>query len=191
MVSNPEAFSLGGNEPKSNDHFAFHSIRVSHLQFVLEVLVGDSPVVNGIAGLKSIEYTVASSKALSYLVRSLWRTRVHSDQTFSFNKKHSYHMWKDRFFPVCNKQIFLVWFPAPAYPDLTRPNLHKKVFQEKLITSTLSSLTSLERRKSFLLYLQTIVEGVAEIRGSKKGKQEKDRRRKFLHRQSFVPIPLH
>ena len=99
-------------------------------------------------------------------------------------------MWKDRFFPVCNKQIFLVWFPATIHPDLT-PNLHKKVFQEKLITSTLSSLTSLERRKSFLLYLQTVVEGKAEKRGQKKGKQEKDRRRKFLHRQSFVPIPLH
>ena len=54
MVSNPEVFSLGGNEPKSNDHFAFHSIRVLHLQLVLEVLVGDSPVVNDIAGLKSI-----------------------------------------------------------------------------------------------------------------------------------------
>ena len=54
MVSNSEAFSLDGNEPKSNDHFAFHSIRVSHLQLVLEVLVGDSPVVNDIARLKII-----------------------------------------------------------------------------------------------------------------------------------------
>ena len=54
MISNPKAFSLGRNEPKSNDHFAFHSIRVLHLQLVLEVLVGDSPVVNDIAGLKSI-----------------------------------------------------------------------------------------------------------------------------------------
>ena len=54
MVSNPEAFSLGGNKPKSNNYFAFHSFRVSHLQLVLEVLVGDSPVVNDIAGLKSI-----------------------------------------------------------------------------------------------------------------------------------------
>ena len=41
------------------------------------------------------------------------------------------------------------------------------------------------------MYLQTIVEGEAEIRGPKRGKQEKDRRRKFLHGQSFVPIPLH
>ena len=54
MVGNPDAFSLGGNEPKANNHFAFHSFRVSHLQLVLEVLVGDSRVVNDIAGLNSI-----------------------------------------------------------------------------------------------------------------------------------------
>ena len=57
MVSNPEAFSLGGNKPKSNNYFAFHSFRVTHLQLVLEVLVGDPPVVNDIAGLKRIKNT--------------------------------------------------------------------------------------------------------------------------------------
>ena len=61
-------------------------------------------------------------------------------------------VWESCVFPMCEQQILLSFFSV--HPHLIKQSRAKNTILDKTLTSTLFSVTLLDRRKSSLLYLK-------------------------------------